>query len=78
MNSPRDLCSEITDMQRGISPWPDTFFNTRTGRCTSTYPRPAKASDLFCTVLEQQALLHEQMAEHCRETARLILNSDDF
>ena len=32
---------------------------------------------IFVDLLEQQAAMHDQMAEHFREAARLIQNSDD-
>ena len=75
-----DLCDDVAGMQRG-SP-PITFRgSSRSGRCDHSYflPRPIPiVNEAFCSLLEQQAIMHEQMAEHCRETARLILNSDDF
>ena len=33
---------------------------------------------VFVDLLEQQAAMHDQMAEHFREAARLIQNSDDY
>ena len=33
---------------------------------------------VFVDLLEQQAAMHDQMAEHFREAARLVQNSDDF
>ncbi len=35
------------------------------------------AESVFVDLLEQQAAMHDQMAEHFRDAARLIQNSDD-
>jgi len=36
------------------------------------------AESVFVDLLEQQAAMHDQMAEHFRDAARLIQNSDDI
>ncbi len=36
------------------------------------------AESVFVDLLEQQAAMHDQMAEHFRDAARLIQNSDDY
>lgn len=40
----------------------------------NTVPSP---ESVFVDLLEQQAAMHDQMAEHFRDAARLIQNSDD-
>lgn len=41
------------------------------------YNTVPSAESIFVDLLEQQAAMHDQMAEHFRDAARLIQNSDD-
>ena len=38
----------------------------------------SNVESVFVDLLEQQAAMHDQMAEHFREAARLIQNSNEY
>jgi len=42
------------------------------------YNTVPSTESVFVDLLEQQAAMHDQMAEHFRDAARLIQNSDDY
>lgn len=62
-------------MNKSIS----TLENPEQHRTTMMrYSTVPSVESVFVDLLEQQAAMHDQMAEHFRDAARLIQNSDDI
>lgn len=56
----------------------DTAAHERRKATFARFNTVLNAESVFVDLLEQQAAMHDQMAEHFREAARLVQNSDDF
>ena len=58
--------------------WIDKSENPEQHRAIfARYSTVPNVESVFVDLLEQQAAMHDQMAEHFRDAARLIQNSDD-
>jgi len=56
----------------------DTETHERRKATFARFNTVPSAESVFVGLLEQQAAMHDQMAEHFRDAARLIQNSDDY
>lgn len=56
----------------------DTETHERRKAIFARFNTVPSVESVFVDLLEQQAAMHDQMAEHFRDAARLIQNSDDY